>query len=120
DAGDVFYRVDPGGPFTVTTPAGEVHVTGTCFRVEVLPMMPSKQGLIGAASGAVLATIAVVTVYEGKVLVASPAGQRPVAAGERATLAPASSPSPAPSSSPSSEPPKVVRIEVPGEPSPTI
>ena len=49
----MFYRVDPGGPFTVTTPAGEVHVTGTCFRVEVLPMKPSKQGLLGAA-GSVL------------------------------------------------------------------
>jgi hypothetical protein len=33
--GDVFYRVDKGDAFVVVTPAGEVQVTGTCFRVAV-------------------------------------------------------------------------------------
>jgi hypothetical protein len=95
ESGDVFYRVAHRGdrtsdaaraPFVVTTPAGEIRVTGTCFRVEVVPMQPSKASLIGAAAGAVIATAAVVTVYEGKVLVASPAGKAEVKAGERATL----------------------------------
>ncbi len=36
--GDVFYRVEPGGPFVVSTPAGQIKVLGTCFRVEVMPM----------------------------------------------------------------------------------
>jgi len=115
DAGDVFYRVDPGGPFTVTTPAGEVRVTGTCFRVEVLPMKPSKQALIGAAAGAAIATLAVVTVYEGKVLVASPAGKTEVVAGERATLTPGTTPTVEAAT------PVVAAaaIEVPAEPSST-
>jgi hypothetical protein len=91
ESGDVFYRVDHVGdaaraPFVVTTPAGEIRVTGTCFRVEVVPMKPSKASVLGAAAGAVIATAAVVTVYEGKVLVASPAGKAEVRAGERATL----------------------------------
>src|SRR5690348_16463244 len=42
-AGDVFYRVEHGGPFVVTTPAGEVSVQGTCFRVEVTPMSLEKK-----------------------------------------------------------------------------
>jgi ferric-dicitrate binding protein FerR (iron transport regulator) len=37
-AGSVFYRIEPGGDFVVGTPAGDVTVTGTCFRVEVTPM----------------------------------------------------------------------------------
>jgi hypothetical protein len=92
EAGDVFYRVDPGGPFTVVTAAGEIRVTGTCFRVEVISMKPLKQGLLGAAAGAALATAVVVTVYEGKVVVASPSGNAQVRAGERATLTPDSPP----------------------------
>ena len=36
-AGDVFYRVEKGGPFVVSTTAGDVTVLGTCFRVEVRP-----------------------------------------------------------------------------------
>jgi hypothetical protein len=54
--------------------------------VEVIPMKPSKASVLGAAAGAVIATAAVVTVYEGNVLVASPAGKAEVKAGERATL----------------------------------
>jgi hypothetical protein len=33
--GAVFYRVDHGTPFVVSTSAAEVTVTGTCFQVEV-------------------------------------------------------------------------------------
>src|SRR5258708_7036385 len=31
DSGDVFYRVEPGGPLVVHTPSGDVNVLGTCF-----------------------------------------------------------------------------------------
>jgi hypothetical protein len=84
-AGSVFYRVEPGGPFTVVTPAGEVRATGTCFSVEIEPMSPSRSTLAGAAAGAVIAAIAVVTVYEGGVIVVVPdgGGERRVAAGEQ-------------------------------------
>ncbi len=51
-------------------------------------MQPLKQGLIGAVAGAALATAVVVTVYEGKVVVASPSGSAQVRAGERVTLTP--------------------------------
>lgn len=43
DRGDVFYRVERGGPFVVATPAGDVRVIGTCFRVEVTEMKLGKQ-----------------------------------------------------------------------------
>ncbi|HUS68357.1 MAG TPA: hypothetical protein VMZ28_27675 [Kofleriaceae bacterium] len=76
--GDVFYRVERGGPFRVETPAGSVRVTGTCFRVEV-DMKKHWQALAGAAAGAAI----VVTVYEGSVLFAGKAGtEKPVAAGQ--------------------------------------
>jgi hypothetical protein len=84
-AGDVFYRVEPGGPFVVATAAGDVRVTGTCFRVEV-QMKPSKSSLGGAAIGAALAATVVVTVYEGGVIAASGGKEQPVAAGERVVL----------------------------------
>jgi hypothetical protein len=85
-AGEVFYRVDHGGPFVVATPLGEVRVTGTCFRVEVI-MKPSKQSLIGGTIGAALAAAVVVTVYEGGVVVAGrDGGTAKVSAGERASL----------------------------------
>ncbi|HEU0033281.1 MAG TPA: FecR family protein [Kofleriaceae bacterium] len=72
--GDVFYRVERGGAFVVTTPAGEVRVRGTCFRVEADPR-------------AVL-----VTVYEGKVELANALGEVELVGGERATAAPGSAP----------------------------
>lgn len=84
-AGNGFYRVDHGGPFVVSTPLGEVTVTGTCFRIEVI-MKPSKQSVIGGAIGATLAAAVVVTVYEGGVVVAGTHGSSKVAPGERATL----------------------------------
>jgi hypothetical protein len=118
DTGDVFYRVDrtdrgAPSPFAVTTPAGRVEVTGTCFRVEVIPMKPSRASLLGAAAGAVIATAAVVTVYEGKVLVASPAGKAEVKAGEHVTLD-GTTPSPQPAE------PVALAVPVAAEPSSTI
>ncbi len=41
-SGDVFYRVNHGGPFVVHTPAGDIHVTGTCFRIEVQIDQPRR------------------------------------------------------------------------------
>jgi ferric-dicitrate binding protein FerR (iron transport regulator) len=109
-AGEVFYRVNPGGPFTVVTAAGEVRVTGTCFRVEVLAM-PARQGivqgLVGAGVGATIAAIAVITVYEGKVEVANGAERREVLAGERATL-------------PAGQPPLVTSVASAAPPTPAV
>jgi hypothetical protein len=68
-AGDVFYRVEPGGSFDVHTPAGDVHVLGTCFRVAVeesegtMNGRDLKAGLVGAA----LSAAVLVSVYEGRV-----------------------------------------------------
>lgn len=87
--GDVFYRVDPGGAFVVHTPAGDVHVTGTCFRIEVTPMNTTRQLLLSGALGAAVATGVVVTVYEGHVIADSRHGTRTeVTAGNRATMGP--------------------------------
>jgi ferric-dicitrate binding protein FerR (iron transport regulator) len=83
-AGRIFYRVDPGGPFVVQTPAGRVSVTGTCFLVEVV-MKPSKPSVVSAAVGAALSAVVIVTVYEGRVLLASDGGEVAIAAGESAT-----------------------------------
>jgi hypothetical protein len=71
--GDVFYRVETGrGVFRVVTPAGDVEVLGTCFRVSVgsergeADEMRNRE-LAAAGAGAALAAVVVVTVYEGKV-----------------------------------------------------
>jgi hypothetical protein len=84
ERGDVFYRVEPGGPFVVATAAGDVTVRGTCFRVEVVPMKLNRQAGGGVAVGAVLSAAIVVTVYEGRVLLANEHGGAELAAGERA------------------------------------
>jgi hypothetical protein len=89
--GNVFYRVERDGPFVVDTAAGTVTVTGTCFRVEVDPMVTRDQlkaGAVGAAIGAVV----LVTVYEGKIRLANGHGQLEVGAGERAIASAATSP----------------------------
>ena len=84
--GDVFYRVDRGGPFVVHTPAGDVHVTGTCFRIEV-NMSKAKQLILSGTIGAAVATGVVITVYEGHVIADSKKGNRAeVVAGNRATM----------------------------------
>jgi hypothetical protein len=51
----------------VHTPAGDIHVTGTCFRVEV-PMNKASQMIVAGAVGAAVATGVVITVYEGRVV----------------------------------------------------
>ena len=94
-AGDVFYRVEPGGPFVVATPAGEVIVTGTCFRVEVSEMKPSKSAIRGAVVGAALTATVMVTVYEGRVLLANEKGKTEIKAGERAMADGRDAPGPA-------------------------
>ena len=85
EQGAVFYRVEPGGPFTVKTSAGDITVKGTCFQVEVTPM---KQAIVGGAIGAVLSAFVTVTVYEGKVAVANERGSVMLAAGDTAQLTP--------------------------------
>jgi len=69
--GRVFYRVDAGGPFRVTTPHGEVEVLGTCFTV------------------AVETAATRVTTHEGRVAVAGAGVTLILAAGEVAALGPA-------------------------------
>jgi len=86
-AGDVFYRVEHGGPFRVETPHGTVRVTGTCFRVEVETMKkPRWRDVAAAGIGAAL----VVTVYEGSVLFAGKdgGGETRVAAGQKLVAGP--------------------------------
>lgn len=85
-AGDVFYRVEPGGAFVVHTPAGDVHVTGTCFRIEVEPMNKREQLLLSGTIGAILATGIVITVYEGRVIADTGGARTEVVAGHRAAL----------------------------------
>lgn len=88
-AGDVFYRVDRGGAFVVHTPAGDVHVTGTCFRIEIKSMTKTKQLILSGTLGATIATGVIVTVYEGHVIADSKTGSRAeVVAGKRATMGP--------------------------------
>jgi hypothetical protein len=70
DRGSVFYRVEPGGPFRVSTAAGEIEVVGTCFRVIAGP----------AAERTVIA------VLEGAVKVRNQHGHLQLAAGETAVL----------------------------------
>jgi hypothetical protein len=85
DRGDVFYRVEPAERFVVHTPAGDVTVHGTCFRVKVRGEDPmNKRDVKSGALGAALSAMAFVAVYEGKVAV-SHAGERvELAAGEAA------------------------------------
>jgi hypothetical protein len=89
--GNVFYRVERGEPFIVQTPAGEVQVKGTCFRVEVMPMS-LKHALVGATAGAALATV-VVTVYEGRVAVRNAHGATEIGAGGRVGITSDNAPS---------------------------
>ena len=83
--GEAFYRVAPGKSFEVATPAGLVRVTGTCFTVEVKEMKRSRSLIKGGALGAALAAAAVVTVYEGEVVLANDKGAVTVKPGDRAT-----------------------------------
>jgi hypothetical protein len=75
--GDVFYRVDKGDAFVVVTPAGEVQVTGTCFRVAV-----------DEPSAGHLAPRMRVEVSEGSVKARSGPHEIVLRAGEEARLSP--------------------------------
>jgi hypothetical protein len=86
-SGNAFYRVEPGRGFVVHTPEGDVRVLGTCFRVEVEGMRAASKSILGAAASAVIGATVVVSVYEGKVVTASPKGELQIEAGEAATLA---------------------------------
>jgi ferric-dicitrate binding protein FerR (iron transport regulator) len=91
-AGDIFYRVDHGGgPLVVHTPAGDIHVTGTCFRIEVQMNKPAQLILASVASAAVASAV-VVTVYEGRVVADSHGARSELAAGTRTVLGAPSSP----------------------------
>lgn len=85
--GDVFYRVERGGAFVVHTPAGDVRVLGTCFRVEVTPMN-KKHLVLSGATGAAIAAAVVITVYEGHVVADTKAAKTELRAGNRAMISP--------------------------------
>jgi ferric-dicitrate binding protein FerR (iron transport regulator) len=92
----VFYRVDRrvdqrvdqrhGGasPFVVHTPAGNILVEGTSFRVAVTEAAAGRDAALR------------VTVYEGRVAVSGPRGVRRLAAGEHLLASAATSPDPSP------------------------
>lgn len=84
-AGAVFYRVNPGPSFEVTTPHGNVNVTGTCFRIEV-ETMKNKSNAISGVIGAIVATAVTVTVYEGQVVLAHDDEPVVLGPGQRATM----------------------------------
>jgi hypothetical protein len=84
--GNVFYRVERGEAFVVHTPAGDVRVTGTCFRVEVTPMTSNQKLLLAGLVGAALATTVLVTVYEGHVVAETRSARTELAPGASATL----------------------------------
>jgi hypothetical protein len=85
-SGNVFYRVERGGSFRLATPAGEVIVLGTCFRVEVDPMKLERQTKAGFVVGAALSAAVTVAVYEGRVRLVNGSGAVELAAGERGRL----------------------------------
>lgn len=84
--GNVFYRVERGGAFVVHTPAGDVRVTGTCFRIEVIPMHPNHKLALAGIAGAAIASTVLVTVYEGHVIAETRSARTELAAGGQATL----------------------------------
>ncbi|MEM9074604.1 MAG: hypothetical protein AAGE52_39280, partial [Myxococcota bacterium] len=95
--GDVFYRVDGPTSLVVTTPAGDVRVEGTCFRVEVEEnAMVSRRtiaGGVGAATvGTALGALVTVWVYEGRVALANDEGEVELSAGEAGELLPSRAP----------------------------
>jgi len=87
-AGDVFYRVERGEPFVVHTPAGDVRVTGTCFRIEVEPMNTTQKMLLSGVAGAAVAAAVLVTVYEGHVIAETRSARTELPAGSTAALGP--------------------------------
>lgn len=92
DRGDVFYRVDRGTTFRVHTPHGDVSVLGTCFRVRVgqgeKDKEMQKRDVRAAAVGAALSAVALVTVYEGRVIASHGKESVELKPGESAALTP--------------------------------
>ena len=90
--GDVFYRVERGGRFQVRTAIGTVAVTGTSFRVQLQEDDVQRKTLGAGAAGAAIATALIVTVYEGRVLLANDRGQVAIGPGQTGTAAPGTAP----------------------------
>ncbi len=88
-AGRTFYRVDEDSAFTVTTPAGVIDVTGTCFEVDVSPSFTRNQRLAG---GIATAAIVAITIYEGSVRIGSDDGETTADAGTTVVLEPGQRP----------------------------
>jgi hypothetical protein len=63
--------------------------------VEVIEMKIGKQGIAGAALGAAATAVIMVTVYEGRVLLAGEMGKTELRAGQRASAATGGAPGPA-------------------------
>jgi hypothetical protein len=90
DEGDVFWRVEPGARFVVHTPAADVAVKGTCFRVQVEDGEGemNRKSVMSGAVGAVIAATAIVGVYEGKVAVSHAGQSVDLVAGQSAQAGP--------------------------------
>jgi hypothetical protein len=92
--GRAAFDVSPGhGPFRVSTPAGEVAVTGTAFEIEVAPQaghapgeVPMTRKMRGALGAAAVGAVALVHVTRGTVLVSGAGQSLPLGAGESAQL----------------------------------
>jgi len=83
--GQVNCRVDHGiGAFTVRTELGDVHVTGTEFRVTIQdpPEIPHEPSSLLIEEEAMTTRKLLVSVVTGAVLITGPWGQTPVEAGE--------------------------------------
>jgi ferric-dicitrate binding protein FerR (iron transport regulator) len=100
-AGEAFFRVEPrdadAPPFVLTTPGGDVVVTGTCFTVSVpeSPMLAHhdpRSLAVGATIGALVGVIATVVVHEGTVTLRNDHGSVALVAGERGQLLSSSPP----------------------------
>jgi hypothetical protein len=105
-SGDVFYRVEPGEPFSVETPVGDVAVRGTCFRIRLhtpegaemttVPGVAAKgkardmlaERMYGMGAGVALGALATVIVYEGEVQLSQAEARLELGAGEAATMGP--------------------------------
>ncbi|MEZ4464033.1 MAG: hypothetical protein R3F43_05785 [bacterium] len=84
--GQIFYRVEGDGAFVVETPAGTVTGPASCFALTINELDEEGAmgaGVKGALVGATLAAVAVVTVYEGRVALATDRGQVELQAGDR-------------------------------------
>ena len=71
--GTVFYRVDRGGTFVVTTAVAEVHVTGTCFEVAIDRDAADRPAIS-------------VSLFEGSVILRNDRGELAMVAGEQARV----------------------------------